>query len=191
MPNEYLVNSFLIRNNIGENIRIKRLSAEDITALQHFNTNLSEQTRSQFLPHKYDQKTISKFVDRNDKGIDRIYVALSDDKVVAYFFLWDLKKRFPVLGVGITESHQRQGLGKQLMAILINDAKEARSDGIVLTTVLTNVGAYQLYLKMGFIYLGIIKNKAGDGRIVEERMMYLPIIENAVPELQDIEPPDV
>jgi len=180
----------VIKSKGEENHNIKMLSKSDVLALQKFNENLSAKTRSQFLPHKYDEKTILQFVERNKKGIDLIYVAVSQNKIIGYFFLWNFNKNFPILGIGIADVFQGKGLGKKMMSILIEDAKNAEKEGILLTTVLANEVAFQLYLKMGFEYLGDTDNIAGDGRIVRERMMYLPLKKNsAKPGNHDFEPP--
>ncbi len=179
----------VIESKNGQDIHIRLLSAIDVFTLQNFNDNLSEQTRSQFLPHKYDDRIILKFIERNKKKTDRIYVALVKDVIVGYFFLWEFIKPFPILGIGISDPYQGQGLGKQMIAILIEDAEANGNNGILLTTLLTNEAAFQLYLKMGFKYLGDTDNIAGDGRITRERMMYLPIKEHVAPESHDFKPP--
>ena len=178
-----------LKSKNGQDIHIRTLSDTDVQALQAFNEELSEQTRSQFLPHGYDDKTILQYCERNKKNTDRIYVALLQNSIIGYFFLWEFKAPFPVLGIGIADAFQGQGLGKAMMNILIEDAKTAGSKGILLTTVLSNEAAYQLYLRMGFQYLGDTDNIAGDGRVVRERMMFLPLKAGAKPEIQDFEPP--
>jgi len=185
-------NNAKLKSKQGENFYIKKLSESDVHALIKFNENLSEKTRSQFLPHRYDEDTILQFVERNKKGIDLIYITLSDNKVVGYFFLWKFNTTFPILGIGIDDAYQGKGLGKKMMEVLIQDAKRYKKDGILLTTVLTNEAAYQLYLKMGFRYLGDIDNIAGDGRVVRERKMFLPLHENCgQPTDDDFEPPNI
>jgi len=179
----------VIKSKSGQDIHIRLLSGIDVSTLQIFNENLSEQTRSQFLPHKYDERIILKFIERNKKKTDRIYVALVKDVIIGYFFLWEFIKPFPILGIGISDLYQGQGLGKQMIGILIEDAKANGNNGILLTTLLTNEAAFQLYLKMGFKYLGDTDNIAGDGRVTRERMMYLPLKENIAPESHDFKPP--
>ncbi len=179
----------VIKSRNGQDIHIEILSDANVQALQTFNEELSEQTRSQFLPHAYDDKTILQYCERNKKNRDRIYVALLQNSIIGYFFLWDFNKPFPVLGIGIADACQGQGLGKEMMNILIEDAKTAGSKGILLTTVLSNETAFQLYLRMGFQYLGDTDNIAGDGRVVRERMMFLPLMAGAKPDIQDFKPP--
>ena len=116
-------------------------------------------------------------------------MALSEEIIIGYFFLWEFIKPFPILGIGISDRYQGQGLGKKMIAILIEDAKVNGNSGILLTTLLTNEAAFQLYLKMGFKYLGDTDNIAGDGRATRERMMYLPFKEHVAPEIHAFEPP--
>ncbi len=178
-----------IKSKSGETISIKLLSDSDIFLLEKFNENLLEKTRAQFLPHKYDEKTIRQYVERNKKGLDRIYVAYFQDEIIGYFFLWDFNKKNPVLGIGISDTFQRKGLGKQMIDILVEDAKTAGKEGILLTTVLTNETAFQLYKKIGFQYIGDTDNIAGDGRVVKERIMFFPLIEDAKPVIPNFAPP--
>ncbi|MEN8229744.1 MAG: GNAT family N-acetyltransferase [Bacteroidota bacterium] len=187
--NKDLLHRTVIKSRNGQPILIRILSDIDVSALQAFNEKLSEQTRSQFLPHQYNEKTILQYCERNRRGVDRIYVAILQNCIIGYFFLWDFKRPFPVLGIGISDTFQGQGLGKEMMNILVEDAKTAGSKGIILTTVLSNEKAFQLYLRMGFQYLGDTDNIAGDGRVVRERMMFLPLIEGEKPDIQDFEPP--
>ncbi len=179
----------VIKTKNGQDIPVRVLTDEDVPALQSFNEKLSEHTRSQFLPHSYDTKMVLQYCERNRNEMDRIYVAIHQNSIIGYFFLWDFNRSFPVLGIGIADAYQGQGLGKEMMRILVEDAKTAGSKGIILTTVLSNEKAYQLYLKMGFLYLGDTDNIAGDGRVVRERMMFLPLISGVKPDIQDFAPP--
>ena len=179
----------VLKTRGGEQILIRALSDGDVSALQNFNEKLSEQTRSWFLPHKYDEETISRYVERAKNDIDHIFVALSGQEIIGYVFLWNIQGRFPILGIGITDAYQGQGLGKQIMTILIDDAKAAGCAGIELTTGLDNDRAYQLYEKMGFQYLGDTDNIAGDGCIVRERRMFLALVPGARPEKNDFKRP--
>ncbi|PKF48939.1 GNAT family N-acetyltransferase [Enterovibrio nigricans] len=95
--------------------------------------------------------------------------------VVSYFFLWWYSSEFPVLGIGISQKYQGQGLGGKLIEILIENARSNNCRAIELTTVLNNNRAFALYQKLGFLYLGKVNNLVGDGSVVEESHMYFPI----------------
>ena len=173
----------------GEKLTVRRLRAGDDPALQGFNAGLSEKTRSVFLPHAYDDKTVANYIGRSAQDMDRIYVAFSGENIVAYFFLWELGSPNALLGIGIADAYQNQGLGTQMMHILIEDAKALSLQGIELTTVLDNARAFHLYEKVGFHYVCDVDNVAGDGRMVRERMMFYPIAPGARPSDHEFKPP--
>ncbi len=168
---------------------MRPLSEGDGPALQRFNAGLWEQTRSTFLPHGYDEITVANYIERSSQEIDRAYVVLGEEEVIGYFFLWNTKEPTAVLGIGITDAYQDQSLGTQMMEILIEDAKAIGLEGIELTTVLDNERAFGLYRKMGFRYLYDVDNVAGDGRVVRERAMFLPLRVGAKPQLRKFGPP--
>ncbi|SKA54880.1 Acetyltransferase (GNAT) family protein [Enterovibrio nigricans DSM 22720] len=80
-----------------------------------------------------------------------------------------------MLGIGISQKYQGQGLGGKLIEILIENARSNNCRAIELTTVLNNNRAFALYQKLGFLYLGKVNNLVGDGSVVEESHMYFPI----------------
>ena len=179
----------VLKTRGGEQILIRALSDGDVSALQNFHEKLSEQTRSWFFPHKYDEETISRYVERAKGDLDHIFVALAGQEIIGYVFLWGFQERFPVLGIGIADAYQGQGLGKQMMTILIENAKAAGCAGIELTTAFDNDRAYKLYIKMGFQYLRDTDIFAEDGCVMRERMMFLALVPGARPEKHDFKPP--
>ena len=178
----------LIARN-GQRVAVRRLATGDGPALQQFNAALSEASRNLFLPHAYDDGTIAEIIARSEQGRDRTYIALADNTVVGYGFLWDFEEPVPVLGIGLADAWQGQGLGEPFMELLIRDAKIAGRDGIELTTVPENGRAFALYRKMGFEHTGDTDNIAGDGRVVRERVMFLALKPGAAPPMRDFKPP--
>jgi ribosomal protein S18 acetylase RimI-like enzyme len=178
-----------IKSRQGVDIFVHRVSAGDAPRLKAFDASLSEATRSFFLPHAYDDETLEQIIARAIAGADRAYLALSGDTVAGYFFLWEFTEPVPVLGVGITDAFQGQGLGAHFMELLIADAREAGRDGIELTTVPGNQRAFALYRKMGFEHIRDANNIAGDGRVVREHVMFLPLKPGAMPPDREFKPP--
>ena len=121
----------LISAKSGQKYCARNLKKGDEDALKGFNDSLSEDTRSKFLPHSYDDKTIEKVIERSENQTDVTIGLFSLDEskkiMIGYGFLWHAKQRIPLLGIGLTDSLKRLGLGKQLMAIL---EEHARSNGI-------------------------------------------------------------
>jgi len=179
----------MLKCRSGEELSVDRLDADHRSALQQFNSNLSDQTRSVFLPHDYDAKTIVSYVERSLADEDRVYVLLSENEIVGYFFLWEFQSPVPLLGIGLADAYQGQGLGRQMMTILIEDSRSTGRDGIELTTVPENDRAFQLYEKSGFQYLDDVENMAGDGRVVRERRMFLSLKEGASVPVREFKPP--
>jgi RimJ/RimL family protein N-acetyltransferase len=76
-----------------------------------------------------------------------------------------------------------------MLGRLIDDARAAERLGIELTTVPGNERAFQLYRRAGFIHLGDVDNVAGDGRVVREHRMFLPLQAGASPPARHFGPP--
>jgi ribosomal protein S18 acetylase RimI-like enzyme len=178
-----------LKTRNGGQVTISPLARKDVLALQRFNDNLSEASRSLFLPHAYDVDTLIRYIERARSGKDLTYVGVVNDEIVAYFFLWEFDEPVPVLGIGIADAYQSQGLGRMLMDILIEDARAADRDGIELTTVPGNDRAFALYKKVGFRHIGDTDNVAGDGRVVREHVMFLPLEPGAEPPTRQFAPP--
>lgn len=173
----------------GITLTIRTMGAGDGPRLQRFHAGLSERSRNFFTPHAYDDVTVARMIARAESGVDLTYLALDGDTVAGYFFLWDIADSIPMLGIGITDAYQGQGLGRKLLQILIDDARQAERDGIDLTTMLTNDRAFALYQQMGFRYLEDVDNIPGDGRVVRERWMFLPLKPDAQPKRREHQPP--
>jgi ribosomal protein S18 acetylase RimI-like enzyme len=168
----------------NESVVVRRLRAADGPSLQDFNARLSGETRALFLPHAYDDRTVGEVINRALGGTDRTYVACCRDRIVGYFFLWNFSQTVPVVGIGLTDGFQGLGIGRQLMHILIADARDAGCDGLELTSLLQNARALRLYRRLGFLDIKNVRNVAGDGRVVIEREMFLPL-------RPGVEPPEI
>ena len=173
----------------GQTLVVRELCAGDVQALQQYHAGLSPETRAVFTPHAYDDATVARMIARAVDGTDLACVALAGREIVAYFFLWNMVDPVPSLGIGITDRYQHKGLGVQFMKMLIAGASAAKRDGVELTTVLTNARAFALYLKVGFQYVEDVDNIAGDGRVMRERWMFLPLKPGAKPIRREHRPP--
>jgi ribosomal protein S18 acetylase RimI-like enzyme len=173
----------------GGRLLVRRVTPADIPALQRFNAALSTSTRDFFLPHAYDETTLVAIVERNGSGRDRAYVLTHAGEVVGYFFLWEFDCAVPVLGIGLADAWQGQGLAEPMIRVLVGDAGATSRDAIELTTVPENTRAIRLYRRVGFEDVGEVDNLAGDGRIVRERRMFLGLKPGAVPHTRMFKPP--
>jgi ribosomal protein S18 acetylase RimI-like enzyme len=183
------LNQSTLKTRSGKELPVQRLGAGHAEALPKFHAALSSASRDSFTPHAYDPETVAVYIRRSEADEDRIYVALSDAGIVGYFFLWAFQEAIPLLGIGLADAFQSEGLGAQMMAILIDDAKAAARDGIELTTMQHNDRAFALYRKMGFEHVGDVDNVTGDGRHVVERKMFLALKDGAQPSTREFKPP--
>lgn len=173
----------------GERYSARRLVPGDKNNLQQFGKSLSKESTATFLPHSYDDETVDAYLRRSGKGKDLIIGLFEGDIMIAYFFLWYFDKPIPLLGMGILDAYQGKGLGKKMIQILIDSAREQGCDGIELTTLPDNHRAYSLYESVGFRHYADVNNLVGDGRVVTERAMFLQFNPDAVPSVELHQPP--
>ncbi|MGI6573976.1 MAG: GNAT family N-acetyltransferase [Fermentimonas sp.] len=181
--------SILINSKDGNELIIRRLLKSDRRSLQEFGNSLSKKSTSTFLPHSYDDDTVSAILERSEAGEDLTLGLFNNDKMVAYFFLWYYTNPIPLLGIGILDEYQGKGFGKKLTQFLIDAARRSSRDGIELTTLPDNHRAYALYESLGFRHYADVNNLAGDGRIVTERAMFLQFNPAASPSVDLHKPP--
>jgi len=172
--------SILIARN-GKRFVARRLTLADGKTLQAFNTSLSPESEHRFRPHAYDEATVQMVLERSEAGEDLTLGVFEGARQVGYCFLWYFTRAVPLLGIGLADECQGIGIGRQLMELLIGEARAAGRDGIELTTMMQNHNAYALYEKTGFIYHGDVENLQGDGSIVVERAMYYAIVPGSHP----------
>jgi GNAT superfamily N-acetyltransferase len=173
----------------GLSLPARRLTRADGPALVVFNNALGVESRRKFTPHAYDGATIEKMMSRSESGDDYTLAAFDGPLLAAYFFLWYFKRTVPLLGIGMRDEYQHQGLGIQLMRHLIEAARETDRDGVELTTMLDNHNAFALYQKCGFKYYKNVENVTGDGTVVIERAMFLALKPGAEPMKGRHQPP--
>lgn len=173
----------------GSRLNLVRLAAADLDALRRFFAGHSAATRAVFLPHAVDDATLQRHAGRDRRGLDRAYVLGAGREVAGYFFLWEFDQPVPLLGLGLADAWQGRGLGAQMLQRLIDDSRSAGRAGVELTTVPGNVRALRLYQRAGFVQLEDVGNVAGDGRIVREHRMFLPLQPGAQPPGRHFGPP--
>lgn len=164
----------------GRKVYIERARQAHGPAIKRFFESLGPVSAYRFQAHPYTDDVIQRRMERSESFDDLVYVAMSGDTAAAYFFMWNIDKSVPLLGIGIADEWQDCKLGQKLMAILIQDARNLDKDGIELTTRLDNDRAFHVYQKLGFQYYGNVENRTADGEIVIERGMFLPLKEGVV-----------
>ena len=169
----------------GASYRVRRLRRRDRSLLQTFNRALGADRRL-FIPHAYDDRTVGGMLKRSEDGEDLALGLFPADRqedhlLGGYFFLWYVRERVPLLGIGMLRAYQGAGLGSRMVNLLVEQAMQAGCEGVDLTTLPDNHRAFALYEKCGFHYYGDVKNVDGNGRTVIERAMFREIVPGARP----------
>ena len=178
-----------LRAKDGAAHTVRRLLGTDAEALKRFNDELSIPSRRFFLPHPYDDDTLSLALKRSEAGEDLLLGLFDGDRIIGYFFLWYYTRPIPLLGIGLVDDFHGRGLGREMMRFLIDEATSAGCDGIELTTMTDNDGAFRLYRKLGFEHYKDVENLQGTGEWVVERAMFYRIKPDAQPGSESHQPP--
>lgn len=173
----------------GTTLAVRPLTAAVAAGLARFAAGLGPASRAFFLPHAFDDPTLARHVARHARGADLSLVAEAAGVVAGYAFLWEFDRPVPLLGLGVADAWQGRGLGGALLDRLTGAARAAGRHGIELTTVPGNRRARALYASRGFREAGEVDNVAGDGRVVREVRMFLPLRPGAGPAERTFAPP--
>ncbi len=100
-----------------------------------------------------------------------------DGHIEAYSVMSFGAQEAHILNLCVRTESRRQGLGKTMLSILVEDAKILGADTILLEVRPTNIAAVTLYEENGFIEIGLRKNyyPAQNGR--EDAVIYAKSID--------------
>lgn len=90
-----------------------------------------------------------------EKWLSRSFVALQNDDVIGYVIAWFLRGEVHILNLAVAKSQQRRGIGRRMLAHVIDLAESEQCHMITLEVRVTNEPAKLLYLSMGFAPVGI------------------------------------
>lgn len=142
--------------------RIRRLRAEEASALARFYNGLSEGSRRTFRPLGWetDVDACEKIVQGNQAGAKYDLVAVlgsgcgGQSEIVGWGFVWDLGSEEPNLGLGIADAYHGQGMGGALIDRVLGDVREMGLRQVYLIVVQDNHVARRLYEGRGFVRYG-------------------------------------
>jgi ribosomal-protein-alanine N-acetyltransferase len=87
--------------------------------------------------------------------LSRSFVALQDGHVVGYVIAWFLRGEVHVLNIAVAGTYQRQGIGRRLLAHVIELGEQADHHLVTLEVRASNDPAKLLYVTMGFAPVGV------------------------------------
>lgn len=141
---------------------IRRLGPQDAASLHTFYKSVQPVTRRIFGSYQFTLEHAEKLAQasRNDPDKQH-YVATHsamqnsvNGQIIGLCWFWKWTYQVPWFGIMITDAYQGQGIGRTMLARMIEVAKQAGKGGILLTTAKTNVHAQSLYRRFGFEILG-------------------------------------
>jgi len=161
----------------GTAFTIRPTTTQDAKTLGEYFLGLSEQTKSTFGPHPFNQTTADKFCAEINLMDTIRFIGLvpreTQDQVIAYFILqmgipeYELT-RYQQLGItlnpltdclvapSVADAYQNQGVGSITMLYLFDSARSMGRKHILLMggVYMSNKRAVHFYQKMGFIIAG-------------------------------------
>jgi ribosomal protein S18 acetylase RimI-like enzyme len=155
-----------------QNIIIRNIEEGDEQHLLEFKEKLSAKSQDLFCPYPWNdekklRERLTAAVRNSINKIDASYIVIADTDIAGHFFLWKAgnnphSKQYgveiPELGIAIRDDYHGKGLGTMCMRILESVARYLKRDAIELTTAMNNDAGWNLYLREGYEFKGIIKN---------------------------------
>ncbi|MCS7253357.1 MAG: GNAT family N-acetyltransferase [Armatimonadota bacterium] len=137
-------------------VMVRKLRRTDGESFYKFMCNLSPYSRSMFHPHPFDKQAAERAAADADSPNSCRLVATYSDEIIAYA-CWThhiFRSHFPIVSIAVADAFQNQGLGRQLMKILIEIAKRRAKRGLELDVYKENTRAIHLYESLGFKRIG-------------------------------------
>lgn len=97
------------------------------------------------------------FSEELENEMARYFVAREQETVCGYIGFWKIIDEGHITNVAVLEQYRRHGVGGQLIAQLVDTAKEERLRLLTLEVRKGNAPAIALYQKYGFVVLGTRK----------------------------------
>ena len=155
---------FILKN--GQTVLIRNAEESDAAALAAFFHTCGGETN--FLSFgaedcPFDEEKARQMI-RSATGSSALYLVLLDGRIVAELSLTvPPRKRFShklELGIAVSRSVWRQGLGQRLMALAVQHGRDCGSDSIFLTVSAENEAGIALYRRFGFREYGRYERQA-------------------------------
>lgn len=103
----------------------------------------------------------------------RIFVARTDGgRAVGYLLYWHVVDEGHVINVAVAPQERRHGIGRALVAHLLDHAKDSGIVKLLLEVRASNVAAIGLYANAGFTKFNVRERYYGDGEDAVEMMRY-------------------
>lgn len=144
----FMENDFIFR-------RVREHDAADLALLEAFFDQMGGETRAFFNHGDWNRKFMRASMAGTSDEVSVHWIAEADGRVAGYVFLTFVDTGIPWLGIAIAEEMKGRHLGRRLIALAKDWAKENGKGGVMLTTHVANIRGQRLYENCGFQRLGI------------------------------------
>lgn len=79
-------------------------------------------------------------------------------RIAGYVCRWGIRDEFSILNLAVDSAYRRQGLGRDLVNLILEEAGRAEATSVTLEVREKNDAARALYLSMGFAQTGLRKD---------------------------------
>ena len=136
---------------------LREARSGDEALINAFFDRMGGETRAVFNRGDYNRRGVLKFCQKGD-STRKYWLLVHKGEMLGYVFFLDWDTKIPTLGVAVRDDLRGKRLGRSLCEAAIEEAKNCRKGGILLTTHTANVRAQTLYESLGFRCLGIARN---------------------------------
>lgn len=137
--------------------QIRPIGPADVALVLGFFAGLSPASRAFFHPHPFDTAAATALCHRRDPDTCTLMAVTADPRMIGYAFFSGGDRaagELPVLGVGVVDAQQGQGVGTALMNYLHREARWRGWPGLRLTVYKANSRARRLYERFGYAARG-------------------------------------
>ncbi len=140
----------------GQVIKFRTVRNSDTELFLKYFDDLSARSRYFFHPGRFDLEHAESITKNANSGDTYRLVAVQGEKeygrIVGYAWIQGLEKKdyIPMLGIGIIDEYHNVGLGKAMMKLMIERAKQLNLDRLKLGVFDDNPRAIHIYESVGF-----------------------------------------
>ena len=140
--------------SLPPNSVFRRISPEDKALVRTFFAQMNGESRTFFNRNDGNEISAIRYTDGETKNREYFMIE-KDGEMIGLVFLYDTHRNIPWLGIAVHEAYKGMGVGRYLIAEMIEYAHKLGRGGILLTTHVANIRGQGLYARMGFERLGM------------------------------------
>jgi ribosomal protein S18 acetylase RimI-like enzyme len=129
-----------------------------------FTTTFNQAYSDYHVPISMTIQSFQALIERDDLDLDASVAALDGDRIIGTGLLGVRDRHGWIGGMGVIPTRRRQGIGRQMMYYLLEQARKRNLASVNLEVIEANTGAHALYRQLDFVeqrYLLILEREMG------------------------------